>query len=229
MTDRIAQAQELLIQQYKSSPNLAGLLKSITSELQVLDDENVKLLNERGLDTAKGVNLDVIGKIVVLDRPYSDPDPADVFTFENPSDIGGGFTDVPGTQVGGYFIGLNPIDNQRYSDEIYRFFLRAKIIFNTTNASLADMQRYADFVFGAESSIIDGVGYVDISVARVLGRQERAIIDATYPLAAGIRIGTLSYSIEAGAFGFTGDERNGGFGDVNDPSVGGVFASLVID
>ncbi len=229
MTDRIAQAQDLLIEQYKNSPNLAALLKSITTELQTLDNENVKLLNERSLDTAKGVNLDVIGKIVVLERPYSDPNPEDVFTFENPGDIGGGFTDVPGTEVGGYFIGLNPIDNQKYSDEIYRFFLRAKIIFNTTNASIADMQRYASFVFGAESSILDGIGYVDVSVARVLGRQERAILDATFPLAAGVRIGQLSYSSEPGAFGFTGDDRNGGFGDLDFPDVGGVFASLVID
>lgn len=229
MTDRVAQVQELLIEQYKNSPNLLGFVGSITYELQDIDDENIKLLNERSLDTAKGENLDIIGKIVVLDRPYSDPDPEDVFTYENPSNIGGGFTDEGGTQVGGYFIGLNPIDNQKYSDETYRFFLRAKIIYNTTNASLADMQRYAEFVFNAESSIIDGIGYVDISVSRPLGRQERAIVDATFPLAAGIRIGTLSYSTEPGAFGFTGDDRNGGFGDINDPSVGGVFASLVID
>ncbi|MBC3540668.1 DUF2612 domain-containing protein [Rufibacter sediminis] len=229
MADRVKQAKDLLIEQYKGSTNLNGFISSFAAELQAVDNETVNLLNERGLDTAKGVNLDIIGKIVVLDRPYTDPDPEDVFTYENPDDLGKGFTDIQKTEIGGYFIGLEPLNNQRYSDEQYRFILRAKIISNTTHATLEDMHRYAEFVFGADSSIIEGIGYIDISIARPLGKQERQIINATFPLAAGVRMGDLSYSNDPNTFGFTGDNRNGGFGDLNDPDVGGVFATLVID
>lgn len=228
-TDRVAQAKGLLIQQYKESSNLKGLVGAFATQLQGVETENSNLLNKRGLDTAEGVNLDVIGKIVVLSRPFTDPDPEDIFTFENPSDIGKGFTDILQTQVGGYYIGLDPIDNQKYSDSLYRFILRAKIIYNTTKATLQDMHAYAAFVFGVESIILERVGAIDLNIARPIGKQEQAIIEATFPVAAGVRIGTLAFSTEEGAFGFTGDERNGGFGDLNDSEVGGVFSSLVID
>jgi len=229
MTDRVKQANDLLIEQYKKSVNLLGLIGAITGQLQAVDDQVPKLLNERGLDTAQGANLDVIGKIVVLDRPFTDPDPEDIFTFENPGDIGKGYTDIDGTQVGGYWIGLDPIDNQKYNDVLYRFILRAKIIYNTTRATLFDMINYVQFVFGVESVIIERVGAIDINIARPIGRQERQIIEKTFPRAAGIRIGYLSYSNGPGAFGFTGNDSNGGFGDLDHPEVGGEFSSLIID
>jgi len=229
MVNRVEQAENLLIEQYKSSPNLKSFVQSHSIELQGVEDENLNLLNKRGIDSAEGVNLDVIGKIVVLERPFTDPDPEFIFTFDNPSEVGLGYTNVQKSLQGGYFIGLDPIDNQRYPDSIYRYTLKAKVIYNTTNASLADMHKYAKFVFDAEALIFERPGVIDINISRPIGKQERGILEATFPRPAGVRIGSLSYSTEDGAFGFTGDPRNGGFGNLNDPSVGGVFSSLIID
>jgi hypothetical protein len=229
MVDRVKQAKDLLIEQYKDAANLNGVVESGTIQIQSIDNQFLKLLNERGLDTAVGVNLDIIGKIVVLDRPFTDPDPEDIFTFENPADIGGGFTDEIQSQQGGYYIGLDPIDNQQYNDSLYRFILKAKIIFNTTNATLKDMHEYAAFVFNVESSITERVGAIDLNIARPIGKQERQILEQTFPLAAGIRLGSISFSTMPGAFGFEGDDRNKGFGDLTDSDVGGELSSLVID
>jgi len=229
MTDRTAQAKGLLIQQYKESPNLNGLIEAHTVQLDEIDVTTEDLLTKRSLDTAEGANLDVIGRIVVLDRPFTDPDPEDVFTFENPGDIGGGYTDTELTQQGGYWIGLDPIDNQKYNDTLYRLILRAKIIFNTTKGTLLDMYNYAQFVFGVEAVVLERVGAIDVNIARPIGKQERAIVNATFPLPAGVRLGTISYSAEEGAFGFAGNSLNGGFGDINDSEVGGVFSTLIID
>lgn len=229
MVDRIKQANDLLIQQYKESPNLVAFIGAHTAQLQHVDDTNYRLLNERSLDTAIGKQLDIIGKIVVLDRPFTDPDPEEVFTFFNDDEIGGGYTDVQNSVQGGYWIGLDPIDNQKYSDSLYRFILRSKIIFNNTKATLGEMYDYAQFVFGVEAVILENVGVIDVNIARPIGRQERQILEATFPLAAGVRLGSLSFSIEEGAFGFTGNSLNGGFGDLDDETVGGVFSSLVID
>jgi len=234
MTNRVEQAQELLIEQYKDSPNLVATIDAFSVQLQDVEETNQKLLYERSLDTAIGEQLDVIGRIVVLDRPLNDPDPEEVFTFENPSDIGGGYTDELNTVQGGYWIGLDSIGNELYSDELYRLTLRAKIIYNTTTATLQDMYNYTQFVFGVESVISEGViaeriGVIDLNISRRIGKQEKAIIDATFPLAAGVRLGDISYSTEEGAFGFTGNSKNGGFGDLNDPEVGGVFSSLYVD
>ncbi len=229
MVDRIQQAKDLLIEQYKNSPNLNAFIAAHTGQLQAVDDTNYKLLYERSLNTAIGAQLDVIGRIVVLDRPFTDPDAEEVFTFDNPGSIGGGYTDIENTVQGGYWIGLDPIDNQQYSDSLYRFILRAKIIYNTTKATLQEMYDFTQFVFGVESVILERVGAVDVNIARRIGRQDRAILDETFPLAAGVRLGDLSFSAEANAFGFTGNSSNGGFGDLNDANVGGVFSSLIID
>jgi hypothetical protein len=229
MKDRVAQARGLLIQQYKEAASFGGLIDSFTGEMAEIESENDKLLNLRGLDTAQGAQLDVLGKIIVLDRPFQDPDPDDVFTFENPQDIGGPFTNIPGTVPGGYWIGLNPTRNARFFDGVYRFILRAKIIFNTSDATIEDMHRYARFVFDRPVRIFNRVGAIDISVDRIVGRQERTILENTFPLAAGVRIGDLTYSTGDGpAFGFDGDSSNGGFGDEDDSEVGGAFVALVV-
>lgn len=229
MIDRVAQARDLLIQQYKETLKLTSLVDAFTSKMNELEVVNDDLLNDRGIDTAQGFNLDVIGKIVVLDRPYTDPDPEEIFTYDNPEEIGGGFTDEGNTEIGGYFIGLSPVQNQKFSDSQYRFTLRAKIIYNTSNATIEDMHTYGSFVFDREVSIVNRVGAVDLTVSRPIGRQERIILDQTFPLPAGVRLGYLATAPSNGAFGFAGDDRNGGFGDFNDPAVGGRFASLVID
>lgn len=229
MVDRVQQVRDLLIEQYKDKPNVTGFIDSFSTELQTVDDETNNLLNNRSLTTAVGANLDVIGKIVVLDRPFTDPDPDEVFTFDNPSSAGAGYADEENSVQGGYWIGLDPIDNQQYSDTAYRFILRAKIIYNTTTATIEDMHKYASFVFDAESQVNERVGVIDLHIARPIGRQEQQILQETFPLPAGVRLGDISYSIEDGAFGFTGDDRNGGFGDLDDAGVGGVFSVVIVD
>lgn len=228
-TDRVQQAKDLLIQQYREAPDFNAFLEAFTARLQEVEVADDDLLNKRGIDNAVGENLNVIGRIVVLDRPFTDPNPEEIFTFDNPSEIGGPFTDVAGTQIGGYWIGLDPIENQKFSDAQYRFILRAKIIYNTSDATIPDMHKYIGFVFDAETSIINRIGAIEISVTRPIGRQERIILDRTFPLPAGVRLAYISYSSEDNPFGFAGDERNGGFGDSTDPDVGGGFVTLVID
>lgn len=231
MKDRVAQAKEKLIEQYKDSPNLISLIGSFSGQLQEIEVAHDDLLTKRFLDTAVGANLDVLGRIVVLERPYTDPDPEDIFTFENPSDIGKGYTDENQTQIGGVFIGLNPEQNLRFTDEQYRYILRAKIIYNTGDTSLQNMHDYVFFVFGGtvEAIILSTVGAIDLSLSRPIGRQERLVLEKTFPIAAGVKLRYLSFSFEDGAFGFTGDDRNGGFGDTADVNIGGAFVSLVID
>ena len=240
MTDRLAQVQDLLISQYQQKANLLSFLGAHVAQLQDVEQALDDLLYKRGIDTAEGQNLDIIGKIVVLDRPFTDPDPEDVFTFGYmsegttvrritadgnpritaegderviPSYRGGrridaegrnritadgnarvtpgassegvlnapgkGFTNVQGTVIGGYLIGLKPIDDLLGCS--YRHVIRAKVITNTTNGSLADMHRYADFVFGVQTNIIEDIGVVDVAIASTIGRQMRQIIEETFP------------------------------------------------
>lgn len=229
MTDRITQAQDLLIEQYKDSTNLIAVIDAHSTENQAIDDEINNLLDKRGLDTAEGLNLDLIGRIVVLDRPFTDPDPTKQFAHAGGDDIGLGFGDIAEPTTGGVWFDLDIGENDEYSDDLYRLILKAKIIYNTTDGTLEDMHKYVQFVFGVEAVIMEKVGSVDLHIARPYGTIEREILNQTFPLPAGIRLDTLSFSYEEGSFGFTGKDSNGGFGDLDDAEIGGGFSSLVID
>jgi hypothetical protein len=68
LKDHTQEAEDLLLWQWRDSPNVKGLLKSFTENLQFVEDSLFQLLDERGLYTAIGEQLDVLGRIVGEDR-----------------------------------------------------------------------------------------------------------------------------------------------------------------
>ena len=68
LKDHVQEGVELLLHQWEDSPNIQGLLKSYTENLQLVEGALFQLLNERGLATAIGEQLDVLGRIVGEDR-----------------------------------------------------------------------------------------------------------------------------------------------------------------
>jgi hypothetical protein len=70
----VEQALELLLEQFKGSPKLAGLLRAYIGQVQNLEDLLHTLLSERTLETAVGEQLDVLGRIVNQSRGSLDDD-----------------------------------------------------------------------------------------------------------------------------------------------------------
>lgn len=74
--DQVTLGVERLIHQWQDKPVVVALLKSYLISVQEIEDVYDQLLNERGLDTAIGAQLDVLGLIVGeprnnrLDEPY---------------------------------------------------------------------------------------------------------------------------------------------------------------
>ena len=62
--DHVEEGEDLLLSQWEDSPNIRGLLKSYIENLQLVEDALFQLLNERGLYTAIGEQLDVLGRIL---------------------------------------------------------------------------------------------------------------------------------------------------------------------
>jgi len=62
--DQIALGIERLIHQWKDKPNVVGLLTSYLESVQEVEDIYNQLLTERGVDTAIGAQLDILGRIV---------------------------------------------------------------------------------------------------------------------------------------------------------------------
>ena len=225
---RSEQALSLLIEQYKNSPRIRALVEAFAQELDFLQIVFDDLYTKRTLETATGVNLDVIGKIVVLDRPFSDAEDDDIFTFDNPGDIGAGFSELGRPDIGGFWVGLDPFEGALVDDETYRKFIKAKIIRNTGDATLDDIQQYLSFVFGAQATVLTtGIGFVDVVIGRPISRREELVLRSSIPLAAGIRLGDIFYTPTENGFSFFGNPQCTGFGGVGEPQVGGGFAGIL--
>ena len=62
--DHCADGLALLLQQFKDKPRLAAVLCALLTPIQELEDAAWQLLTERDLDSAVGVQLDVLGRLV---------------------------------------------------------------------------------------------------------------------------------------------------------------------
>lgn len=62
--DRVASGLSRLLSQFKDSPNVEGLLSSFLEELQLFENSIEEVSAAFDIDTAIGVQLDVLGRIV---------------------------------------------------------------------------------------------------------------------------------------------------------------------
>lgn len=228
MADRIAQVFELLIEQYKNSPNLKKILEPFAAQLTELDDAVNDLLTLRSFLTARGEQLDVIGRIIGLPRPQLEVVPDDAFAFDGATE-GAGFGTVNDPDVGGVFVGLEPLDTIFAPDSLYRDLLRARIVFNNTNATLDDILRFMEFTFGVGVTVENSVGFIGVTSHTPLSREQRQFMSASFPVAGGVRFAFVSWASGDNPFGFEGNVNNKGFGQLDQPQEGSGFVSLFID
>lgn len=68
ITDHTAQALNRLCQQFRDQDNISALLTALTGTVQEAETALWQLFTERSVDTATGVHLDAIGKVVGQER-----------------------------------------------------------------------------------------------------------------------------------------------------------------
>ena len=224
--DIITEGLARLAYQFKDSVNFRSFIEAFLQQFQDLDISGLQLLNERYLNTAVGAQLDGIGEIVGLERPERDKDLAGIFGFKgdltalgfgdiNDPDIGGNFWDGVSSKV---LIG----------DDLYRLLIRAKIIKNQTAMTVDDTLRLISFTFGD----IDVRYFLTTNlkprydIGKILTPFEISLLPDLPVL---IGIDKVEYHIvpEVDAFGFKDDPDALGFGDFNNPDVGGNFSAIV--
>lgn len=66
--DHTERALDRLLSQWENSPKLKGLIKSFSEEVDELEDCLFQMLNERGIYTAVGAQLDIIGALFDIGR-----------------------------------------------------------------------------------------------------------------------------------------------------------------
>jgi hypothetical protein len=204
--------RDLLIIQYANKPKARATIELFIQELlssgilfDVRDAYNV--------DTAVGVQLDVIGKYVGVDRFFTVNDPIDYFSFTDyvevdpDSEEKWGFTDYAGFNDYQYNGTLNynsvlSVDN-RLNDDDFRVIIKLKILQNNINHSHKSID---DGVFKFFGTSVRPDSAADMQMVYFISEDVSAIIAAAttkkiLPRPMGVGL-TLIENVSAEFFGY---------------------------
>lgn len=229
--DHKKQAVSRLAVQFSESTNFIDYITTLLTEADTLEEVFQSIIDERFIDTAIGVQLDVLGAIVGQPREFIGADIFGYFGFAvNPAS--GSFGSLLDPSLGERFRILGePITGIRIlTDDEYRLFIRSKIIANKTLSTPEDIIAQISFLFATEQVIFqDGDTEYTVSIGRVLSSEEKSVLFNTdiVPKTAGVRVNYIVNYDFNDFFGFQGVPSSLGFGSVLDLSLGGSFGSLI--
>jgi len=230
----------LLIKQYWEKPRARAEIELQMSGWQRLADLIRAFETEYDLDFARGVQLDVLGKIVGVSRIVPAVLARTTFGFDqNPNSRG--FADrFNALREGAPFARrFEPqYTSQQLTDNQYRRLIRAKVALNVCSAYIASddrisIQEVINQAFGGRAYVVDNQNmsltlYVSPSVSLDELRLIRQL--DLLPKLQGVRYSFVIQAEPGVTFGFDSNPNSIGFADRFDPSrVGGIFARKVIN
>ena len=218
--DHLSVAQGRLITEYRESVNLINNIRTLLLEANTLEEVYCSLIEDRTIDTATGITLDILGSIVGQPREFVTANFINFFAFK---DTDGNFpinTSGLGTldniNAGGLFKSVNDdlTGTIQLDDERYRLFIRARIARNFSKATPEDVIANAKFV--TESSLVileelEDAAY-NLKIGRVFTDDEQAIILALdfIPKPAGVNVNYFDFEL-GNVFAFAGITDAKGF------------------
>ncbi len=194
---------EIIIGQYRASPIFISFMQAMASEMDLLADEieNVKI--NRYLLVATGKQLDILGRIIGIDRVVVDFIDNIFFGFLEDA-TAQPFGDLSDILFGGRFVSVseNPVTSRKLDDNEYRALLLAKISKNSSNITPDEVLSITSailslmFVGGENISIKINEGTnasFEIEIGAALGGSDQAFIADLdiIPRPAGVRISYL--------------------------------------
>ncbi len=160
----------LLIIQYnskeKATAEVSLIVRGLLADLVYLDAQNAY-----DLDTAIGVQLDILGKYIGALRGFNKYDfPRGVFAFTDDLEVRSGvfdkdkrgFFDVDNPIEGETFTGEKKLNVLFLNDDDYRLLLKLKIITNNTVASRGELDNNLFEVFG-DGAVLTFEGVMEIA------------------------------------------------------------------
>lgn len=215
-----------LIWQYRDKPNVRALIASILVEFDNIGDALDALRTRLDIDLSQGVQLDKIGELVGQSRPNTvSIDDTDTFAFDDTDDAKG-FSGIGRVDIGGRFVGLNGLIVGAMPDAEYRTLLRATIFATSGLSDIDHLSEYGQSVTGGEVFLSESIGSVDVFLPRPVSTSEATLIRDTLPVAAGIAVGSITYSLSGdigfhfGSAAFPDAGTTGGFDDTLGTGVG---------
>lgn len=150
-----------LIIQYGDKSNAVATITAITEEFELIYNNSNILDFAYDLDNAVGKQLDIIGRIVGINRKVPFAVPKNYFGFEghlNSYPFGSKFNIVVSYPFRSKF--EIPYSDGQLNDNDYRFFIKAKIIKNYATSKNIDsnslsIQNAVDYLFNGKAYITD--------------------------------------------------------------------------
>lgn len=237
MNNFIQESEDIVTTQFQDKDVFNRYLRLLKSECQTLLGVFKDMIQLRDIDSARGAQLDIIGRIVGQDRTIVNGDLFPFFGYQGIL-ISESFGTVFNKTIGGNWWSLGtPIGgNVTLSDEQYRLLIKAKIIKNNSQGRNEDYIKFGNFVLNAEVEFQDDSGafsQATVLVGRRLTLFEKALMafvfegldyNLTYspkPLGVGIQVGVFDVN---GTLGFAGTPNAKGMISLSFPSDGGIFA-----
>jgi hypothetical protein len=227
--DHKALGRSRIATQYLDSTKFLAFIEALLTPLQELEDVFQQISMLPDIDWAEGINLDVIGDIVGVDRVIPDAIPVQFFGFEGqPGATVFGEEDVPG--IGSRFRDEDESDavTSVLADPEYRLLIRAQIVKNHAKSTNEDVIAGLSYLFSATRIVVEDLGGmgIGISIGRELTFLEKAMVTNLdiLPRAQGVRIKWRSTFDATNYFGFDGQPGALSFGEEGQPTVGGLFA-----
>ena len=161
--------RDLLVWQYKGQPRAVATINLLDAQSRVTWAGLADLPTTYDIDTAVGVSLDVIGRIVGISRNLADASPRHFFGFNETPEQGafqnpnaGPFT--KGQKLGGqwYRYGGAIFDSALANDDEMRTLIRLKVIKNYQTGALPNLMQALSVLLGG--SYANAVDNLDMTV-----------------------------------------------------------------
>lgn len=237
--DYLEEARERVTEAFKNKPVFDHYLRLLSGYSNEVQDVLKALGEERWIDTAVGAQLDILGNIVGQDRVIIGGDLIEFFGYLGALNAKS-YGTIYNPSIGGYYRGKDqPVGgNLVLSDEVYRIFIRAKIMKNTTRSTPEDIIRFIRFVFPNVYSVwINESAYGEASFdifSNSLTLLDKGLIAyflegksyTTYFVPKTLGVKYNFNFVEAPQYlGFQGTPAAGPWGDVTNEDVGGIWYS----
>jgi len=226
VVDYLEQSRENITEQFKDKVTIDRILQLLATEKLEIQDVLKDLKQKRSIDTAEGVQLDILGAIVGQDRTLINVDVFNFFGFLGIDN--GSFGDVNTSAIGSVFWDINTprFGNITLTDVMYRLFIKARIATNNTKCTPEDVMKFANFIFETQGSTVqyEGGASYTLMIGKMLSSFEKSLL--TYvderggfkrpflpkPAGVGVNYGNFDYT---NYFGFSDAPNASGFGDLD--------------
>lgn len=237
-----------LATQFKDSVNLINYIRTLLVESDNLEQVFRDLLEKRWVETAEGVQLDILGSIVGQDREVIEGSLFSYFGFSG-NILSNTFSSFNDVSIGGRFKAKNESETglRRLDDNEYRIFIKSKINANITSSTPNEIIEQISYLFNTSQVIFtDGDTEYFVSIGKKLTLNEKILLtdlDVVRKIA-GVRVKYTSDYDYDNFFGFNLPNAKGfgnlvdesttnpfglgfglGFGSIEDVSIGGFFSS----